>query len=146
MNGKRNLKALLGLVAVVAGVLIGPSAVWALHPILDVTFNINWFAEEVEWLAPFNVEARVVLLDVQGAPLLPVASWGADLTPNPEFEVWTHRFVNVPDEAVSYRIEWDTGSPVIYDWQEEPPLGGAINWGLEAIDRIAEVWCWPDPL
>jgi len=116
---------------------------FAVHPILDVTFHINWFPlGEGECYPPFNVNAVITLLNDEGVVLV---GWMEPLACEPGFDLWTYSFFNVPDEAVSYRIDWEIGPPTAYVWNEgeESPMGGEIDWQEEVIDRIAEVWCIP---
>lgn len=123
MEHKKRLKVIVGVFvisAVAIGVLVWPEPKEARadYPVLDVEFLTIWGA-----LDPFDVEAVITLSDNQG----PIEGWvGLPLTPDVNLEVWTTRLVNIPDEAVSYKIAWDAGT---YEWwNQDRPIVEDIDW------------------
>ncbi|MBM3329815.1 MAG: hypothetical protein FJY67_10150 [Calditrichaeota bacterium] len=133
MSPRTNLSlAALALLAVFS-LFAAPSEAWAQHPHLDVTLTVNWLGQDP---SPYHIVAEIQLLDGNGDPVAGFFAW---LTPNSSYTEWTHTFINIPEDVVAYRISWNTGDPLEWEWQDAPPLEGEIKWNEAEIERVAEV-------
>jgi hypothetical protein len=122
------LLAFIVVALVVVGVLVmpKPKPAYAMHPSLDVHFNIVW--QDVDLAYDANVTVK--LYDVNWNLL---TGWSSPLTPDEGYVNWTTEFADIPDEAVNYKIRWDLEG---FEWVADPmPINGNINWNNALIDR-----------
>jgi hypothetical protein len=132
MGGNMRTKkfALVTLFAValsVLGIAVAPKVALALHPLLNVHFEVDWddFGGD-----RYDVDAHVELYDSNWNLL---AGWSVEMNGEPNFVDWDIQLTNVPDEAIHYRIVWDYRDN---GWISDPPvIHGTINWANPSISR-----------
>jgi len=85
---------------------------------LEFTLFVEW-----EQTQPFDIDAVVYLTDDNGNPL---DDWIGEMTPDANLINWTYTFIDVPDEAVGYWINWNPGT---HNWVQAPrPIEGDNPW------------------
>ncbi len=127
MRRKLNLKALIGLVAVVAivvGVLVWPPPKAALAMDQFVSFSVDWQGDAVE----YDIAAVAQFLNSGGGVVAEIAL--DDLVV--PWTYWSGTYFNVHSSVVSVRIvfddqqfNWDIGSPngpILISWSNPQPI------------------------